>query len=320
MKKGITIKYHIHFLITLISVLSTHYTFAQYTEVINSNRPGESQSAYALGPRVYQIEFGGFTIDETHQLMDYQAKGFGIDFNARGGFLFEELEFILEGTYKADTFTTTNLSYLRGGIDSEIDRSNFSNLSFGAKYLLLDPYKNAHKEKPNLYSWKANNSFKWKSILPAIAIYAAGNYDTANNAFNGPNIEGFSPKAGIITQNNFYGGWVFVTNFLMDRIGTESSEFQYIITLTKSIGKRWAIFGENQGVNGSFYSDNLIRGGAGYLITKNFQLDTSVTFNSKDTPKVLNLAFGISYRLDRHRDKQIKGSQENTPLENYQNQ
>ena len=32
--------------------------FAQYTDVINSNRPGETMSAYAVGKSVIQAEIG----------------------------------------------------------------------------------------------------------------------------------------------------------------------------------------------------------------------------------------------------------------------
>ena len=39
----------------------------------------------------------------------------------------------------------------------------------------------------------------------------------------------------IATQNNFAGGWVFVMNFIKDRIGTDQSDFHYILTLTKSV-------------------------------------------------------------------------------------
>ena len=40
--------------------------------------------------------------------------------------------------------------------------------------------------------------------------------------------------------------------------------------------------------------------GAGYLLNKNLQLDSALCLNNKDTPSVLNINFGVSYRLDRH--------------------
>ncbi len=40
--------------------------------------------------------------------------------------------------------------------------------------------------------------------------------------------------------------------------------------------------------------------GGTYLLSKNLQLDTALTLNTKDTPSVINLSFGASYRIDRH--------------------
>ena len=92
-------------------------------------------------------------------------------------------------------------------------------------------------------------------------------------------------------------------NFQKDRIGSDQSDFQYLLTLTKSVNQKWVVFGETQGIKSDFYADNLFRFGGGYLLNKDLQLDTALTFNTKNTPSVLSLNFGASYRLDRHKDK-----------------
>ena len=97
----------------------------------------------------------------------------------------------------------------------------------------------------------------------------------------------------------------FCNEFVKDRIGSDFSDFQYILTLTHSFNPRWAIFGEAQGIKSDFYADNLFRFGGGYLLSKDFQLDTAVTLNTKDTPSVFGINFGASYRLDFHKDKKI---------------
>lgn len=275
-------------------------SFSQYTEVINSNRPGVSNSAFSVGTNVLQFEIGARLINEEHTPLRYEVSGFGIDFAARYGLLFEELEIRVEGSYQNDTFTD-----LRSTIPSENSRANFSNFTIGAQYLIFDPYKNAEDDKPNLYSWRANQKFKWKSLIPAVAIYAGANFDSENNPFTPPGIEGFSPRVSVNTQNNFASGWVFVTNFMLNRIGTDDPDFQYILTLTHAITPQWVIFAENQGIKSDFYADNLFRLGGAYLWTKDFQLDASITFNTKDTPSVFNVSFGASYRLDFHKDKKI---------------
>jgi hypothetical protein len=286
--------------LTLLFLVATYSAYSQYTEVINSNRPGVSQSAFAVGPGVIQFEAGPYILKEEHTPLKYDVSGFGIDFAARYGLLLEELEINLQGTYQNDTKT-----YNSSSIPFEDKRSNFKNFTLGAKYMVYDPYRKAGEDKPNIYSWKANQKFKWKSLIPAVAVYAGANYDTKNNPYVAPDVEGFSPKVAIITQNNFNGGWVFVMNLVKDRIGSDYSDFQYILTLTHSFNPKWVIFGEAQGIKSDFYADNLFRFGGAYLWSKDFQLDTALTFNTKDTPSVFSVNFGASYRLDFHRDKEV---------------
>ncbi len=287
-------------LLPILLFCISHTLFAQYTEVINSNRPGVSKSAFSVGTNVLQFEVGPYILKEEHTPLKYEVSGFGADFTARYGLLFEQLEVNVEGIYQNDTFTDN-----RSIISSETKRSNFKNFTVGAKYLVYDPYKNAGEDKPNLYSYHANFGFKWKSLIPAVAVYAGANFDTPDNPYTAPGIEGFSPKVMIATQNNFSGGWVLVMNFLKDRIGTDFSDFQYIVTLTHSFSPQWVVFAETQGIQSDFYADNLFRVGGGYLWTKDFQLDTAITFNSKDTPSVFSVNFGASYRFDFHKDKEI---------------
>ncbi|MGB5417896.1 transporter, partial [Algibacter sp.] len=290
------LKSTLFFLLSLV----TSQAFCQYTDVINSNRPGVSRSAFSVGTNVAQFEIGPYMFNEERTpAAAYEVSGFGIDFAARYGLLLEELEINIEGTFQNDTKTFTSNSA------SESNRANFKFLAIGAKYLVFDPYKNAEDDKPNLYSWKANRQFKWKSLIPAVSVYLGANYDTNPNPYTYSGIEGFSPKVMIATQNNFSGGWVLVMNFIKDRIGTEQSDFQYILTLTHSFSPQWVIFGETQGIKSDFYADNLFRFGGAYLWGKDFQLDTALTFNTKDTPSVFGVNFGMSYRLDFHKDKEI---------------
>jgi len=284
---------------TILLVFVTQIVFAQYTEVINSNRPGVSSSAFSVGTNVAQLEVGPYIIKEKHTPLKYEVSGFGVDFAARYGLLFEELEINIEGVFQYDTRTDN-----RGLVPDEVKRSNFKNFTIGAKYLVYDPYKNTEEEKPNLFSYHANKKFKWNSLIPAVAVYAGANFDTKDNSFLPPDVEGFSPKVMVATQNNFAGGWVLIMNLIKDRIGTDFSDFQYILTLTHSFNPQWVIFAETQGIDSEFYADNLFRFGGAYLWSKDFQLDTALTLNTKDTPSVFSVNFGVSYRLDFHKDKE----------------
>ena len=275
-----------------------NFTQAQYTDVINSNRPGASQSAFSVGTKVLQFEVGPYFIKEKRTVFpSYEVSGFGIDFAAHYGFWKEALEFNIQGTYQNDTQTFSSLTAI------ENKRSNFKNLNVGAKYLVYDPYKNKD-DKPNLYSYHANMGFKWSSLIPAVSVAAGVNYDTPDNPYTAATVEGLSYRGVVITQNNFNGGWVFITNFMLDRIGSDQTDFQYILTLTHSFNPKWVVFGEAHGIKSDFYADNLIRFGGAYLWSQNFQLDTALTLNTKDTPSVFGLTFGASYRLDFHEDKE----------------
>ena len=289
-----SLKFSLAFLFFIV----TFSSFSQYTEVINSNRPGVSRSAFSVGTNVIQLEMGPYILNEDHSRLNREDRSYGIDFALRYGLLWEQLELNIEGTYQSTKRTFTNT------ITNEDRLNNFKTLTIGAKYLVYDPYKNAGEEKPNLYSWKANHSFKWRSLIPAISVYAGANFDSKDNPFTAFGIEGFSPKVMVATQNNFAGGWVFVMNFIKDRIGTDQSDFHYILTLTKSINQQWVAFGEVHGISSDFYADNLIRFGGAYLWNRNFQLDTALTFNTKDTPSVFGVTIGASYRLDFHQDKE----------------
>jgi hypothetical protein len=284
----------------LVLCFASTLTYGQYTDAINSNRPGVSRSAFSVGKNVAQFEVGPYILKEEHTPLKNEVSGFGVDFATRYGLLFEELELNIEGTYQNDTFTDK-----RSTISSETNRSNFKFITIGAKYLVFDPYKKAGEEKPNLYSWKANHRFKWKLLIPAVSVYLGANFDTKNNPYTAATIEGFSPKIMIATQNNFSGGWVFVMNLIKDRIGSDQSDFQYILTLTHAVSQKVVVFGEAQGIQSDFYADNLFRFGSAYLWGKDFQLDTALTFNTKDTPSVFSVNFGASYRLDFHKDKEI---------------
>jgi len=302
-------------LIITLCLIST-YGFSQYTDAINSNRPGTSRSTFSVGTNVAQFEVGPYMVNEKRTpATSYEVSGLGVDFAARYGLLFEELELNIEGVFQSDTKKYVS------NVSAEDERANFKSITLGAKYLVYDPYRDPEKNKPNLFSWKANQGFKWSSLIPAISVYLGANYDTKNNPYTAPGIEGFSPKIMIATQNNFSGGWVFVMNLIANRLFVKPeneealkriygedysvSSFEYILTLTHSFNPKWVIFGETQGIKSDFYADNLFRFGGAYLWGKDFQLDTALTFNNKDTPSVFGVNFGASYRLDFHKDKEV---------------
>ncbi|SRX56030.1 transporter [Aequorivita sp. CIP111184] len=280
------------FLLCFITYLNAS---AQYTEMINTNRPGGSQGAFSVGTNVLQVETGFSYGKEKHELLKTETNGLAIDYSIRYGFWKERLEVSLMGEYQSNKITDN-----RSAVSREYKLSNFKSNTLGAKYLIYDPYRKRDLEGPNLYSWKANNRTQWADLIPAISIYAGANFDFADNPFT-PEVEStISPKLVLSTQNNFIGGWVFVTNIIVDRVTTDFPTYGYILTLTHATNRYFSVFLENQGLKSDFYSDQLLRGGAAALLNQNLQVDLSLTYSFKDTPSKFYGRVGMAYRFDMH--------------------
>jgi hypothetical protein len=286
--------------------------FAQYTDVINSNRPGETMSAYAVGKSVFQAELGIYGIKEKHDLLDYDASGFGTDLTLRYGAFLEKLEFILDLQYQMENLDTPYTSY---------KKNNFRQTVLGAKYLIYDPFKNYEKAK-NIYSYNANHKFDWHSLIPAVSIFAGANFVGADNPYSFSPESAISPKVALVTQNLFGGGrWVFVTNIIADYIGTDYPSYGYVLTLTHGFNDKWSGFVENQGFKSDFYSDAIVRGGAAYLIGPDLQVDASLSTNFKNTPSIFYGGVGVSWRYDgRYQEKQMEFKSKDKAKKNKDNE
>ena len=164
--------------------------------------------------------------------------------------------------------------------------------------MIYDPFKN-YEKKVNVYSWKANQSFNWHQLIPAVSVFAGANFTMVDNPYSFSRDANISPKIMLITQNHLGDGtWVFVTNIIADYITTDYPSYGYVITFTKGFNDKWSGFIENQGFKSDFYSDAILRGGAAYLLNKDMQIDASVSTNFKDTPTVLYGGVGFSWRYD----------------------
>lgn len=263
--------------------------YGQHTDEINSNRPGETMSAFAVGKSVIQVETGIYGIKENHGILNYDANGFGIDMTLRWGLFMEKLELIADLQYQYEVFNPAIIYP---------DKSAMKQTVLGAKYLIYDPFKN-YEKKINVFSWKANHSFNWHQLVPAVSVFAGANLTFSDNPYYFSPDAAISPKIMLITQNHLGdGSWVFVTNIIGDYIGTDFPSYGYGITLTKGFNRKWSGFIENQGYISDFYSDAIVRGGAAYLIHNDMQVDASISTSLKDTPSILYGGIGFSWRYD----------------------
>ncbi len=289
-------KRHLKILFSSLIFLFAIALQAQYTDVINSNRPGQSVSAYAVGRNVIQAEFGiGFEQQE-HTILLTDANIWSTDLALRYGLLFERLEIFYEGTFQRENIVFNSAL-------TEDTFTDFSRNRLGLKYLIYDPFKNPERNKPNLYSWRANNKFQWRNLLPAVSLYAGATFVLGENPyFAGDPIA--SPRVMLATQSKISPRVVFISNIAYDRIGTEFPEMSYIVSLTHAFrNPKWSIFLEQQGIKSDRYSDALYRTGLAHLLFSNLQADITFGGSFKDTPTRMFGTLGFSYRLDKHVDK-----------------
>jgi|SRR5690606_33020471 len=268
---------------------------AQYTDVINSNRPGRAVSAYAIGKNVVQAEVGLFYEQQDHAEINYDSNIFGTDYALRYGLLFEQLEISLEGSFMGQKIRYEDL-----GTQERL--SDFSRNRIGLKYLLFDPFKDPESNKPNLYSWKANNLFQWKNLIPAVSLYGGANFLLGDNPYY-PGDPNLSYMGSIHTQSRVTPRMVLISNLVYDRIGTDFPEWRLALSLSHALrDPRWSIFVEGEGIKGDRYEDIILRTGVARLINPDFQVDFHLGSGFNDSPSRIFAVLGASYRLDFHRD------------------
>jgi len=276
-------------------------SFSQYTEVINSKRPGFAESPFAVGSKVYQIEGGLFYQKNDNPNFFTKKKSLGMDLFLRTGFISEKLEINANFKLQKDGVlnnVVTGSTYNIGGI---------SQFTVGAKYLFYMPkYKDPSKE---VRSWKAKMAFDWKRLIPSVGFYAGLNTNLLSSDYKGPSL---SPKAVILLQNDFSPDLILVTNFVGDHlIKKENRTLGYITTLTYSISPNLSMFGEHQGMFTRYTKYYDFGGGLAYLFNKDLQLGLNVRTDSQFDYLNIYGGLGLSYRIDRHKDKMIRSKSSN---------
>jgi hypothetical protein len=210
--------------------------------------------------------------------------------------------------YQEDTF-----EYINSLGSLKTNRKGFKEATFGAKYLVFDPFRNVDKYKPSIKSWRSNNRFRWQDLVPAISVYAAAQFNLDNKY---PLRETFAPlfrwnyrpistpavtgTALMLIQQHIRPGWVLVHNVGIQDITSKFTALKIIGTLTYSHRDRWSFYGEYQLDDSVLYRDLTFGAGAAYLLNRNMQLDVAVQTNRKETPHLFSAGIGLSYRIDKH--------------------
>jgi len=293
-------------LLFAVIVLCFFSIYGQYTNVINSNKPGFSESPYSVGRGVYQFENNLFFNDAPINSSENNLTSYGLDFLFRTSFFSEKLEINTQIQYQRDEIP----------FSSEFT-SGLRKFTIGAKYLLFkQEYEDKSKE---VRSWKRRNAFDKKRLIPSVAIYAGLNTDLVNERYR---IRNLSPKIGFLLQNNLSNQFNIITNIFYDKIGTDFSEISYIITGTINISNRWSTFFEHQNTYLNNKSVSNLGSGFAYLLNKNLQINTSGRYLFGNNNEGFFAGVGISYRIDKHNNqfKELDSDGKilrNTPISRY---
>lgn len=276
----------------LCIVLSTNSIHSQYTGVINSNRPGFSESPYSVGTGIYQLETSFFYRKSESYPIFSKPQSQGIYFLFRTSFFKEQLELNVNLSTQKDQISFENI------FNSSYYTTGISKFTIAAKYLVYEPkYKDKSKE---IRSWVKRNRFDWKRLIPSVAPYAGINTDMVNEIYKKG---GISPKVGVLLQQEISNEFNIITNVYYDYIGTEIPEFSYIVTATFNFNDRWSTFFENQTRFDKYQNQNNIGTGIAFLFNRNLQINNSIRLLTDSKSTGFYSSIGISYRLNRHVDK-----------------
>ena len=325
-------------LLYFIFIFSAFFSHSQYTEIINSNRPGSSHGAFAVGVNVFQLETGisGHTLEHSN-LNNSKINGLNFNYLFRYGFLNEKLEVFLDGNIITRNILDNN--YINN-YSTDIKETIIGKQTLGFKYLFFDPYKNKKWHGENVYSWNAGRKIKLTDFIPAISAIVGSSFNFDDriqyddlffkvkqplhpDLFNDGIIRSInfyqpeqtiSPFIGLATQHHFKGRWVVVNNFFYE-LGLKNptipsnvepndySKINYLFTITYNLqNPKWSIFGEFQTFKNKTYSDDLFKFGIANLISKNSQIDLNFGGSFKTTPSYTYINVGFSQRFDWHKD------------------
>lgn len=279
-------------------------SFAQFTEVINSNRPGFSESPYSVGNNVYQFETGLFYRNTKIVPTFTVPESFGTRLVFRTSFFLEKLELNTNISFQRDKVAFKNI------FTSSYNVTGLSEFTVGAKYLVYQP-KKSDSARREIRSWKRKFAFKWSSLIPSVAVYAGVNTNLLSDVHK---INGITPKVGVLLQSELRNNFNLITNFYYDKIGSDFAEFSYIVTGTYSFNPRWSTFVETQGIHNKYIAKNNYGVGLAYLFNRNLQFDSSVRYLSEGRSRGAYLGIGASYRIDRHVDDFIEIDEEGNEI------
>lgn len=286
------------YLILILSFYFHQHLNAQYTDIINSKRPGNSESPYGIGTDVFQVETGlfyGYTnSDETFARVDPRGASLFLRYSK----FQERFEINSQIIYQQNELQFNNV------FTSSTKISGISEFNVGVKYLIYQrDYIDQSKE---IRSWKKRTQFDKNRWIPSVGIYIGVNTNLVNDDYKANDI---SPRIALLLQNNFSDRLNLITNIGAYKITGDSSVYSYIVTMTYAMNELLSIFVENQGDFSTTDNNFQIGTGIAYLYSNDLQFDLSGRAKLDTVNPGFIVGLGAAWRLDRHRDPLMETNQ-----------
>ncbi|MGY5351178.1 hypothetical protein ACXGQW_01180 [Wenyingzhuangia sp. IMCC45533] len=270
-------------------LLFTSLSNAQYTNVINASKPGNTETPYAVGTNVFQFENKAYV--ENNEQNRTTTKSFGNEFNFRYGFWKEQLEASLVHEFRSSEI---------GGIND----TGTEVLAVGLKYMVFDYRPKETVEMTR--SWKKRHSFLTNGLIPTVAVSAHFNTPLTNSSFGN---SGSSFSTAIITQNHVSKKLRVNNQFEYKFIGSDLPEFVYSLSGSYVLFRRFNPYTEFKlhqlsPSNADSFKYYSVGTGIPFLINRNLAVAANFNYNFGE---LRGSEFGIhaTYRIDRHKDKWI---------------
>ena len=251
-------------LIYFLLVVTTRL-FAQFSETIVSDRPGQTNSAYTVGKMVLQFQTGPQLDGSDHE--DVNVSAFSFPAFIRFG-ITEKIELQTLCSYQSNRIK-------QGGSETKIN--GLSSADFGIRINIFEEMGNAPALGFEvLYKTKIRSS-DYKPDHPSAKLNIMATKTLSDQ---------FGLNANLGTEFDGNGG---------------APNGFYTLNLVYSISDALGIFFENYGNFSNSHFDTFFDFGGAYIVNPNFQLDLSGGFGYNNSTFSYLIAGGVSYRIVRWR-------------------
>jgi hypothetical protein len=275
---------------------------AQYTDIINSNRPGLSESPFSVGLKVLQIESGLRSSFFKDQKINNSLKNRRFEQQFRFGLITERLEFSVT--------TFQDFNSVSNDLYDDIGYFGYG-LSAGTKFLIYKHnIEDTYEDKlEKMRSWNRKSEFDWNRLIPSVGISVSGTFDISPpelpiiNAYDPYNPSALSSfQVALLLQNDLNNYWSVNTNFIYERTFYSENRFFGVMSSNYVVNKRWAVFAEGRGQLKPHFQVEA-EAGAAYLFNTNLQIDGGIHTGFTSQGTILGFSTGFTWRIDNHVDK-----------------